>query len=101
MLHRNGTPDFAKWSVAARTDADTCFGRGRRQKRRMISDAALDIAHDLLGFRFTAVGHEPARAFRNGVAQKNYDQPQHRADTESHPPPEADGNNAGVEQADD
>src|SRR5882724_1752042 len=101
MLDGDGVPDFAKGSVAARTNTDACIGRGRWQQFRMISDAALDIAHDLLGFRFAAVGHEPARAFRNGVAKKNHDQPQDSADPESHPPAKADGNNSGIKQSDD
>src|SRR5579864_1597022 len=100
MLHGDGAPDFAKWSMAARTDVDARIGRGRRQQFRMMRGVALDIAHDLLGFRFAAVRHEPARAFRNGVAQKNYDQPQPRADGERHPPAKADGNDAGIKQGD-
>ena len=35
------------------------------------------------------------------MAQKNYDQPQHRADGERHPPAKADGNDAGIKQSDD
>src|SRR5512142_2713709 len=100
MLHGDGMPDFAKRSMAARTNVDASIGRGSRQQLRMARGAALDIAHDLFGFRLAAVDHEPARAFRNGVAEKNHDQPKHRADAEGHPPAEADRNNAGIEQPD-
>src|SRR6478736_4804234 len=100
MLHGDGAPDFTKRSMVARTDVDACIGRGRRQQLRMMRGAALDIGHDPLGFRFAAMRHEPARAFRNGVAQKNYDQAEDRADGECHPPAKADGNDAGIKQRD-
>src|SRR3954463_9982808 len=100
MLHGDGVPDFAKRRVAAGANADARISRGRWQQFRMVRGAALNIAHDLFSFRFAAVRHEPARAFRNGVAQKNNDQPQHRADGERHPPAEADRNDAGIKQRD-
>src|ERR1051326_4727862 len=65
----------------------------------MVSDAPLDVAHYLFGFRFAAMRHQPARAFRNGVAKENYDQPQHGADPERHSPTKTDRNNAGIEQS--
>ena len=101
MLDGDSVPDFVKRRVATRMNADPSIWRGRRQQLRVMRGAALNIAHDLFGFRLAAMGHEPARTFRNGVAEKNHDQPQHRADGESHPPAEADGNNAGIEQPDD
>src|SRR5258708_7618898 len=101
MLDSDGVPDFVEWRVAARANTEAGIAGGRRQQLRMALGAAFDLEHDLFGFRLATVGHEPARAFRNGMAEKNHDQPQHSADPERQPPAEADGNNAGIEQSDD
>src|ERR1041384_7348134 len=66
----------------------------------MLRNSPLDVGNDPLRLRFAAMDHEPTWAFRNGMAQKNNDQPQHGANPEDQPPGNVERKNAWVGQPD-
>ena len=72
--------------------------RHRRQRLAGLAlHACLDLAHHALGFLGLAVGHQPARAFRQETAQEQHDAAQHAADDESRAPADLRRHDRGVQ----